>query len=665
MLDPGGMNMSIAPNLSAYAEWRQRVCRTLGNLNEWLADNNLDEDDTRNRIGRLIARLDDDRLSVAFVAEFSRGKSELVNAIFFAHYGQRILPSAAGRTTMCPTELLFDAAKPPCIELLPIETRAGSTTIQDLKRQSRDWVRIEIDPGSAASLHQGLRRVGEEKQVARAEAERLGFQLDPEGERGLRPAADGTVSIPAWRHALVNFPHPLLKQGLVILDTPGLNAVGAEPELTLSLLPSAHAVLFILAADTGVTQTDLATWHAHVVPAHPSDRGRLVVLNKIDGLWDGIKTDAEVQAEIDRQRHSCAEILELPATRIYPVSAQKGLAGKIRNDADLLARSCLPALEQALSDELIPAKREIITTLVDSEAQAAIDRILARLKTRQGAMTSQIEELHALRGKNQSVVTYMVRKVETEKDDFDQGLQRFHATRTVFSDLSGKLYAELGVSALKSEARRAHEAMQSAVFSGGLRAAMREFMAAARQRLTTAAAVTHEISDMMGSMYKRFAVEHGMKLDIPPPFSMAAYERELDKLQQAYESQFNTVLSMLLMEKRVITQKFIETVAARVKKVFESANRDVEYWLRNLMAPLESQIREYQIQLKRKLDSVRRINEASESLEGKLRELDDSRVTLDRQLAELGRIDSLLKHVLRASAANDPNPAPQAARQPS
>jgi hypothetical protein len=26
----------------------------------------------------------DDRLSVAFVAEFSRGKSELINAIFFA-----------------------------------------------------------------------------------------------------------------------------------------------------------------------------------------------------------------------------------------------------------------------------------------------------------------------------------------------------------------------------------------------------------------------------------------------------------------------------------------------------------------------------------------------------------------------------------------------------
>jgi hypothetical protein len=63
---------------------------------------------TDQRLGRLCERLVDDKLSIAFVAEFSRGKSELINAIFFADYGQRILPSSAGRTTMCPTELLYD-----------------------------------------------------------------------------------------------------------------------------------------------------------------------------------------------------------------------------------------------------------------------------------------------------------------------------------------------------------------------------------------------------------------------------------------------------------------------------------------------------------------------------------------------------------------------------
>jgi hypothetical protein len=59
------------------------------------------------RLNQLLGTAEDDKLNVAFVAEFSRGKSELINAIFFAGYKQRLLPSSAGRTTMCPTELLF------------------------------------------------------------------------------------------------------------------------------------------------------------------------------------------------------------------------------------------------------------------------------------------------------------------------------------------------------------------------------------------------------------------------------------------------------------------------------------------------------------------------------------------------------------------------------
>ena len=60
----------------------------------------------------------------------------------------------------------------------------------------------------------------------------------------------------------------------MILDTPGLNAIGTEPELTLNLLPNAHAVLFILAADAGVTKTDLEVWNQHLAGDDPATQGR-------------------------------------------------------------------------------------------------------------------------------------------------------------------------------------------------------------------------------------------------------------------------------------------------------------------------------------------------------------------------------------------------------
>ena len=82
-------------------------------------------------------------LSVAFVAEFSRGKSELINAIFFAEYGNRMLPSSAGRTTMCPTELMYDPSLAPSLRLLPIETRADNLSTGDYRDQETEGWEIE------------------------------------------------------------------------------------------------------------------------------------------------------------------------------------------------------------------------------------------------------------------------------------------------------------------------------------------------------------------------------------------------------------------------------------------------------------------------------------------------------------------------------------------
>ena len=94
--------MSLANQFAAYTAWRSRLATYIAELQGWLTNNELSDAQTDLRLTQLLERLREDRLNVAFVAEFSRGKSELINAIFFADYGNRMLPSSAGRTTMCP-----------------------------------------------------------------------------------------------------------------------------------------------------------------------------------------------------------------------------------------------------------------------------------------------------------------------------------------------------------------------------------------------------------------------------------------------------------------------------------------------------------------------------------------------------------------------------------
>lgn len=638
--------MSLANQFAAYSAWRTLLSNDIAEFQHWLADNELSDGQIDLRLSQLQERLREDRLNVAFVAEFSRGKSELINAIFFAEYGNRMLPSSAGRTTMCPTELLFDASKQPCIELLPIQTRASNASVSEYKRFAEEWTQLPLNGDSPEDMQAALRHVSETIRVTPTQAGELGFEVGKGEADPYRIGTDGLVEVPRWRHALINFPHPLLKQGLVILDTPGLNAIGAEPELTLSQLPNAHAVLFILAADTGVTQSDLTIWKEHIAGSGNARRGRMVVLNKIDGQWDELKTAAAIDAEIARQVDSCAAILNLPASQIFPVSAQKGLVAKINDDAALLARSRLPALEEALSGELIPAKREIVCESTDAEFGDVVARVRALLDSRFAGLREQLDELAELRGKNRGVVEYMMGKIRAEKEEFEAGLQRYYAVRSVFSTLTNNLFGHLGIDRLRQLTGETRENMLEARFSKTLSDAMGGFFARTREALARSNGEIAEILAMMDAIYKKFAVEHGLKLGAPTAFSLLRYEREIDRLQAWCDTHLNTVVTLLTHDKRNITQKFFEEVAIQVRRAFERANRDAEVWLRAIMAPMETQVREHQIQLKRRLESIKRIHQATDTLEDRIAELDSVGKTLEGQLAMLADIEYRVRDLM-------------------
>ena len=638
--------MSLADQFATYSAWRSRLAAHIGELQNWLGQNELSDAQSDLRLTQLLERLREDRLNVAFVAEFSRGKSELINAIFFADYGNRMLPSSAGRTTMCPTELLFDSSKAPSIELLPIQTRSSNSSVSEYKRFPDEWSRIPLDTESPDAMQDALRHVSETTRVTPEEAARLGFEVG-EGQVELYSVGeDGLVEVPRWRHAMINFPHPLLKQGLVILDTPGLNAIGAEPELTLSLLPNAHAVLFILAADTGVTQSDMAIWREHICNGGVAKRGRMVVLNKIDGQWDELKTPEEIEAEIRRQVESSANTLELPASQVFPVSAQKGLVAKINGDAALLDKSRLPLLEAALSSELIPAKRDIVCDSTESEFGDVSRRVRGLLDSRLTGLREQLTELTELRGKNKGVVEYMMGKVRAEKEEFESGLQRYYAVRSVFSTLTNNLFGHLGLDVLRQLTHETRTTMEEAAFSKTLSDAMANFFAQARQALSKSSGEINEILAMMEAVYKKFAVEHGLKLGSPTNFSLLRYEKELDRLQAWCDDHLNTMVSLLTHDKKNITQKFFEEVAVQVRRAFEHANRDAEVWLRAVMAPMETQVREHQIQLKRRLESIKRIHQATDTLEDRIAELESVEKSLRQQIDALeefvGRVQEML-----------------------
>ena len=648
------MGTSFNDQFDQHGIWRREFALRLKLLSEWLRDHELLDSSVEERLRRLETQMRSDKVMVAFVAEFSRGKSELINAIFFAGYKRRIMPASAGRTTMCPTELGYDGDVPPCLRLLPIETRVQPQALMEWRMVPEKWVRVDLDVNDPAQLAQAFEKVAEVRHVTIEDAKALGFWRDEEMQDNPMVRADGMVEVPRWRHALINIAHPLLKQGLVILDTPGLNAIGAEPELTVNLIPQAHAVVFILAADTGVTKSDLAIWREHLISESDSADSRLVVLNKIDTMWDSLSTPAQVQAQIDRQRATSAEILGLRLEQVIAVSAQKGLVAKVTNDAALLQASQLPLLERALSQGVLGQRQKILQQGVTSGIGDLKVEAGRSINIRRRDLAEQMLELKGLRGKNTSVIRHMRARIEQEQGEFDVSGAKIHAVRSVHLKLLREVFDLLGTSQLKVEMAELTSALRQRGIKLGVRRAYTLTFDRLRAALQKAQATSADIQSMLTGTFRQLNAEYGFSLQAPKEPDLARYARDLELVERSH-TQYLGVANSLRLAQPEFADRLVRALGTRLRVVYESALAEVELWNKSAAAQLDAQLRERRRNFGRRLEAIERIQQAASGLDDRIAEIRSQEVAVDELDSKLSELtDYLIQIPASAPAAAEP-----------
>jgi hypothetical protein len=643
--------MSFNQNFDQHGAWRKQFASRLRLFSEWLADHDLMDPGVRDRLEQLQAQVKNDKIMVAFVAEFSRGKSELINAVFFAGYGRRIMPASAGRTTMCPTELGFDADVPPCLRLLPIETRLQPQSLLDWRNAPDKWERVDLDVNDPTQLAKAIQKVAEIRRVSQSEAAALGFWHEEIPEDNPLVGADGLVEVPKWRHALINMAHPLLKQGLVILDTPGLNAIGAEPELTVSLLPQAHAVVFILAADTGVTKSDLAIWRQHLAVMDERKESRLVVLNKIDTMWDDLSTPEQVHLQIASQRSDSAEILGLSAHQVLAVSAQKGLLAKVNNDEQLLAASNLMELETALGVGLLGQRRKILRSVVASGIHALRQETGRLVHTRVRDLVEQTQELEGLRGKNVGVIKQMRLRIEQEQADFDASGARIQAVRSVHLRLLKDLFDLLSTTHLKAEVSELARALKQPGIKLGVKRAYSQTFERLRADLERSHKLAGGIQLMLEGSFKSLNAEYGFSLQVPTPPQLNQFARELALIEKSH-LQYLSLGNALRLAQHEFAERLARALMSRLRSVYDTAINEVEVWNKSAAAQLDTQLRERRRNFSRRIEAVSRIQQAAGGLDERIRELQSQQANLNLVDAKLSELTEHLLSVPEEGSAS-------------
>lgn len=291
-----------------------------------------------------------DTFNLVVVGQFKRGKTCLINALL----GADILPVAVVPLTSIATILTF-----------------GETL--GVKVFFNDGTTREVEPDQLAEYVTETRNPKNEKDV---------------------------------REVFITYPSPYLKDGVRLIDTPGVGSVYIHnTDVAYQYLPRSDAALFMLSVEQPASKAELD--FLRDVKAY-SNR-IFFLLNKIDYLSnDEIGQSISFSAEVVKEAMG-SEI------KIFPVSAKLALEGQLKANDEALDRSRLPAFSNVLDRFLLHEKGKVLLlsatgNLVRILAQARLEAEL-ELKSLTTPLEEIEEKIKAFERKKQDILL--------EKQNFD------------------------------------------------------------------------------------------------------------------------------------------------------------------------------------------------------------------------------------------------------
>jgi GTPase Era involved in 16S rRNA processing len=292
------------------------------------------------RFRMLHRRLEQERLQLAVLGQFKRGKSTFINALL----GDNLLPTGVIPLTAIATFIAWRR------EPLVVVHFKSELQTEEFAVQTVDEIRNIL-----------FRFVAEE--------------ANPENRLGVE------------RVDLL-YPANILANGTVIIDTPGVGStLQHNTEAAVQVLPECDAALFVISADPPITEVELDYLHRF-----KSKTARVFyILNKVDYL----RPD-ERRGIVEFVQKVLAEKLLIGADeRMFCISARDGLNAKQNHDEHMLARSGILELEDHLVRSLGSEKKRWLEDAVRSKAEDILAQASTELSLRVRALNMPIQELAA------------------------------------------------------------------------------------------------------------------------------------------------------------------------------------------------------------------------------------------------------------------------------
>jgi len=359
------------------------------------------------QLAGLEQRLFEGRFHLAVLGQVKRGKSTLINALL----GEDVLPSSVVPLTAIPTFIRYGREK----------------GIRVRYNDSRPDTVFSGEP--APGLNKLLRGFVTEEE-------------NPENQKGVRE---------------VEISHPAaILRDVVLIDTPGIGSTYRHnTEATMNFLPQCDAALFLVSADPPITEVEVA----FLKEIKNRVAKLFFVLNKVDYL-----NEAERETVLAFYRTVLARD---PGTRIFPVSARKGLTAGASDNSPAWQESGLADVFDHLIAFLACEKNRVLREAIGKKARDLFCDAGLRINLERRALELPLAELEARLIRFDEKIREAEQQRLHAQDILAGDRRRMHERLEAhINDLRGPLFrqlADIGNAAIASSPQNPECAAQQAV----------------------------------------------------------------------------------------------------------------------------------------------------------------------------------------------------------
>ena len=363
----------------------------------------LDMEHCAKTLQQLREKLSSDTFKILVIGNFKNGKSTFINALL----GQEILPAYPLPTTAINIETKY-GEKPRAVMhfLNPLPEKMYSKIPEKVFTHMRQFQMKNVPP-----LEVPVNEI--EDYVV--------FPMIKEPDEALRQSP--------FKKAELFWPLDLLKYGVEIVDSPGLNENPVRAQATMEYLSKADAIIFVFSALTIAMRTareEIAYIGDTLRKNGFGEQSLFCVVNRFDQLT----------SERDQQclRKFSDNLLGPYTKHVYYTSAYKGLMGQLQNNSAILEESKIPAVETALVDylvnecgrvKLVVPAREVVSVI----RQNALEIVIPQ---RRNALSADLDVLKQ---------GYSETQLENIIHDMEQGKEIVQQKSTQLSEYEKKLKA--------------------------------------------------------------------------------------------------------------------------------------------------------------------------------------------------------------------------------